>query len=119
MPYLPKPAQVLENPSEFLRQQPLHTYLVCLSSTVCGCVAVAVNVGQKVVEWVRVQMPLEGPEPGSMKITYQLEDEGEDKKTMGRGWSKPLPSTQLACPSLPAILDLGASRTVINGPACQ
>jgi hypothetical protein len=69
-----------------MEEQPEHTYLVCLSSTVHGCLAVAVNVGQKVVEWVRVQIPLEGPEPGSMTITYQLEDEGEEEQeeqTMG------------------------------------
>jgi hypothetical protein len=75
-----------------MRLQEPWTYVVCLSRSVAGCVAVLVNLGDGEVDWIRVQIPLKdlGSGPSARRIIkYQLGDEVDN---IG-GW--------IPCPSSP------------------
>jgi hypothetical protein len=61
-----------------MMDRPPWSYVPCVSATVPGCLAVATNIGERMVEHVRVQMRLEDLGQGRYTVTYQLGDDQDD-----------------------------------------
>jgi hypothetical protein len=101
---------VVEDPSEWMSQQRPFTYLPCLSHNVSGCVDVLVNIGHRLVECVRVRIPLEesGPGPRTVRVTYELDGES---CSMG-GWKR----REGAVVRAEALADMPVSTQRVHSP---